>query len=234
MSQEQQQPNDDTIDPVRIRVSTLAAHNPKTPKKTKQVPPTDYGSFVVDVMARSTAGGTTPIDQRVLRQCLGLASSFLITDTTINPLTGADTWYIGFSRLVDIVVALHARDELDLETVNIASRACSECWMAAGSWRGLLDCKNKVKEIATKLRMILDSNDRTYRGCIVIPLEFNANFIHLLSQGLPFTHLDEIAMERNIAVDRDPHIPFNTPILRHSSRTKVSAKYNRSIVPRDL
>jgi hypothetical protein len=229
MSQEQQQPNDDTIDPVRTRVSTLTAHNPKT--KKKQVPPTDYGSFVVNVMARSTAGGTTPIDQRVLRQCLGLASSFLITDTTINPLTGADTWYIGFSRLVDIVVALHARDELDLETVNIASRACSECWMVAGSWRGLLDCKNKVKEIATKLRMILDPNDRTYRGCIVIPLEFSASFIHLLSQGLPFMHLDEIAMEQ---VDRDLHIPFNTHSLRHSSRTKVSAKYNISIVPIDL
>lgn len=64
--------------------------------------------------------------------------------------------------------------------------------MAAGSWRGLLDCKNKVKEIATKLRTILDTNDRTYRGYIVIPLEFSASFIHLLSQGLPFTHLDEI------------------------------------------
>ncbi len=123
----------------------------------------------------STAGGTTAIDQRVLRQCLGLASSFLLTDTTINPLTGADTWYIGFSRLVDIVVALHARDELELDTVNTASSACSECWMVAGSWRSLLDCRNKVKEVATKLRRILDPNNRTYRGYIVIQLEFSVS-----------------------------------------------------------
>ena len=179
------------------------------------MPPTDYGSFVVDVMARCTAGGTTPIDQRVLRQCLGLASSFLITDTTINPLTGADTWYIGFSRLVDIVVALHARDELDLETVNIASMACSECWMVAGSWRGLLDCKNKVKEIATKLRRILDPNDRTYRGYIVMPLEFSARFIHLLSQGLPFTHLDEFGMKLSAGIHHY-YIPC-TPFVFYKS-----------------
>jgi hypothetical protein len=166
----------------------------------KQVAPTDYGTFVVDVLARSTAGGTTAIDQRVLRQCLGLASSFLLTDTTINPLTGADTWYIGFSRLVDIVVALHARDELELETVNTASSACSECWMVAGSWRSLFDCRNKVKEVATKLRRILDPNDRTYRGYIVIQLEFSVSFIHILSQGLPFTRLDEVGMEPDMSV----------------------------------
>ncbi|KAK2466226.1 hypothetical protein APHAL10511_001868 [Amanita phalloides] len=143
MSQTQQQSTNDIIEPV---------------------PPTDYGLFVVNVLTHSTAGGTNSLDQRVLRRCLGLASSFLITDTTINPLTGADTWYTGFSRLVDIVVALHARGELELETINIASRACSECWMAAGSWRGLLDCRNKVKEVAAKLRIILDPNGRTYRG----------------------------------------------------------------------
>ncbi|KAF8639766.1 hypothetical protein AX17_001027 [Amanita inopinata Kibby_2008] len=142
MSQAQQPPNNQAIDPI---------------------PPTDYGAFVIGVLARTSAGSRS-IDQSILCHCLGLASSFLVTDTTINPQTGLDTWYIGLNRLVDIVIALHARDELELNTINTASRACSECWMVAGSWRGLNDCRNKVKEVAARLKKILDPNARTYRG----------------------------------------------------------------------
>lgn len=140
------------------------AQQPSNSEAIDPVPPTDYGAFVVDVLARTTSNGAQSIDQKVLRRCVGLASSFLITDTTINPETGIDTWDIGLSRLIDIIVALHARNELELETFNTVSKACSECWMVAGSWRGLADCKNRIKDIATKLKKIMDPNGRTYRG----------------------------------------------------------------------
>jgi len=104
------------------------------------------------------------IDQKVLQQSIGLASSFLVTDTTTNPDGGKFTWFVGFSRLVDVVVALHMRGELELETINVASKACSECWTVSGAWRGLEDCKSKVREIASKLKKLLDPNGRTYRG----------------------------------------------------------------------
>jgi len=35
---------------------------------------------------------------------------------------GISTWSVGFRRLVDLVVVLHARNELELETVCAASK----------------------------------------------------------------------------------------------------------------
>jgi len=125
--------------------------------------PTDFGAFVIQVLAQSTRKSQR-LDQDVLRRCLGLASSFLVTDTTMQPDQGIDTWFVGFSRLIDILVALHARNELELETINAASKACSECWGAAGSWRGLEECREGVRAVAKKLQKLLDSNGTTYRG----------------------------------------------------------------------
>ncbi|KAG6817422.1 hypothetical protein H0H87_009067 [Tephrocybe sp. NHM501043] len=127
--------------------------------------PTDYGAFVVRVIAQSTRDSQV-LDQHVLRQCLGLSSSFLITDTTTNPniSTGIHTWSMGLNRLIDICVALHKRNQLDLETFNSASRACSECWTASGSWRGLSDCRDGVRTAAEKLKTVIDPNGRTYQG----------------------------------------------------------------------
>ena len=82
----------------------------------------------------------------------------------MNSETGMATWYIGFSRLIDVLIALHRRGELELETVSEASKACSECWTVAGSWREMQDCREGVKEIATKLKSILDENGKTYKG----------------------------------------------------------------------
>jgi len=82
----------------------------------------------------------------------------------MNPEQGVATWFVGFSRLVDILVALHARNELEHETVDAASKACSECWSAAGSWRGLDECREGVRAVAIKLKKLLDPNGRTYRG----------------------------------------------------------------------
>ncbi|KDR83723.1 hypothetical protein GALMADRAFT_219553 [Galerina marginata CBS 339.88] len=128
------------------------------------IPATDFGAFVTDILTRHARASECLIDQSVLRKCIDLASSFLVTDTTTDPERGMTTWFAGLSRLVDLVLVLHKREELELETVNSASRACSECWTAAGNWRGLDECRNRVRDIGGKLKKILDTNERTYRG----------------------------------------------------------------------
>jgi len=124
---------------------------------------TNYGDFVLKVLPRMTRQSSR-LDQTILRQCIGLSSSFLVTDTTTDPDHGLHSWSVGFGRLVDIVVALHAKEELELETVDAASKACSECWSVGGSWRGLEECQEVVKKTALKLKRLLDENGRTYRG----------------------------------------------------------------------
>ncbi len=71
---------------------------------------------------------------------------------------------------MDVVVALHARGELELESLSEASKACSECWTAAGTWRGMEDCREGVRTIAGKLKKLLDEGGRTYRGMGEYPL----------------------------------------------------------------
>lgn len=82
----------------------------------------------------------------------------------MNSERGLSTWSTGFNNLVEVLVALHVRGELELETVNQASMACSECWGVAGTWRGLEECKECVRGVAVKLRSLLDENGRTYKG----------------------------------------------------------------------
>jgi hypothetical protein len=125
--------------------------------------PTDYGRFVVDILAKQNEL-TGDVDQAVLRHCLGLSSSYLMTDVTMNPTTGLTSWDTGFNMLIDIMVALHRKGQLELATVNAASKACSECWSAAGSWRNLEDVRLCVKNVAAKLQGLLDENGRTYGG----------------------------------------------------------------------
>jgi len=107
---------------------------------------------------------SSTIDQGAIRQCLGLSSSYLVTDTTMNPTGGVASWITGFNRLVDVLVALHSRGELESETVNAASKACSECWSVAGNWKGLDECREGVRGVAAKLKRLLDDNGRTYKG----------------------------------------------------------------------
>lgn len=136
---------------------------------------------MIQTIARSTSAGV--IDQRALRRCLGLSSSFLISDTTMNTTSGSSsgltTWNTGFNRLVDLLVVLHARDELELRTVDEASKACSECWTVAGAWT-MDEARNCVKvrqtnltlhthltagkAVARKLQGLLDANQRTYKN----------------------------------------------------------------------
>jgi len=85
------------------------------PLQIDALPATDFGAFVINILARTSPKSET-IDQNVLRRCIQLASSFLVTDTTTNPERGISTWSVGFCRLVDLVVILHTRNELELET----------------------------------------------------------------------------------------------------------------------
>ena len=110
-----------------------------------------------------TATSST-IDQGVVRKCLGLSSSYLITDTATNPTDGMSSWCAGLSQIVDVLTALHSRDELELETINAASRACSECWTVAGNWREYEGGRECVKKVAIRLKALLDENGRTYKG----------------------------------------------------------------------
>jgi hypothetical protein len=86
-----------------------------------------------------------------------------MTDTATNPPSGLLTWNTGLSRLVDVLMALHAQNELELGTLNAASKACSECWSIAGTWRGLENVRQCVKGVAVKLQSLMDEN-RTYKG----------------------------------------------------------------------
>ncbi|KAJ7179116.1 hypothetical protein C8R46DRAFT_1072516 [Mycena filopes] len=129
------------------------------------IPCTDFSRFVLDAIKSST-GAANKLDQDVLRVCLELASSFLVTDTSTNPdpHAGSQTWYTGLSQLVDLMVALHAMDQLELKTVNAASKACSECWTIAGTWRGLEECRDGVRKVGAKLKTLLAEDGFTYRG----------------------------------------------------------------------
>ncbi|KAJ7682780.1 hypothetical protein DFH06DRAFT_304704 [Mycena polygramma] len=136
-----------------------------------EIPCTDFSRFVIDAIKSSNTTGerAKTIDQQILRAALDLASSYLVTDTSTNPdvHAGTDTWFKGLNQLVDLLAALHAREELELETVNAASKACSECWTVAGTWRGLEECREGVRKVGAKLKKLLDENGFTYRGEMV-------------------------------------------------------------------
>lgn len=166
-----------------INISSLleGAPEPLDFPPMEKISATDFGAFVLDAVARMTIPpprdsekqekeGKEPsiprtIDQTLLCQCLRLSSSYLITDASMNPERGTHTWAVGFSRLIDIVIALHSRSELELSTVVAATKACRECWIAAGAFTLVEDCRGKVREHATKLRNnIMDSGGKTYKG----------------------------------------------------------------------
>jgi hypothetical protein len=82
----------------------------------------------------------------------------------MNPTGGIVSWSAGLNRVVDVLTALHTRGELELETVNAASKACSECWMVAGNWRGMEECREGVRRVAVRLKRLLDENGRSFGG----------------------------------------------------------------------
>ncbi|KAL1747226.1 hypothetical protein HDZ31DRAFT_61425 [Schizophyllum fasciatum] len=131
--------------------------------RAQPLAPTDYYQYVLASLPLMTGEGGA-LDQGALRRCLELSSSYLTTDTTTAPERGMQTWFTGFDRLADVVVALHGRGSLESATMSAASRACSECWSVAGSWRELAPCRDGVRKIATRLKRLLDDNGKTYKG----------------------------------------------------------------------
>lgn len=112
----------------------------------------------------SSAAQTPSIDQDVLRQCIRLSSSFLLTDSTMNAETGIQTWFTGMNRVVDIVLALDRKDILEVATMTEVSRACTECWATAGAFPGIADCRTHVRDFGIKLKKLLDPGSNSYKG----------------------------------------------------------------------
>ncbi|CAE6523056.1 unnamed protein product [Rhizoctonia solani] len=135
-------------------------HTAKPPPK-----PVSYEEYVTRVTALMTKE-TGSIDQPSLRRTVGLAPSYLILDTTTlsSSMAGIQTWGRGFQRLVDIMIVLHKRNELQLETLNCASQACSECWTMTCAFQGLQEARTGVRSIAARLQSILDPNGIEYKG----------------------------------------------------------------------
>lgn len=121
--------------------------------------------------------------QAQLRAYIMLASSFLALDTTLkeHPQDGITSWRLGWDRIVDLLTALHYRGELEFATVNAASSqsrlptlmsrvehpsigALSECWSVTSSYKGLEGGRDGVREIATRLKKLLDEDGVRYKG----------------------------------------------------------------------
>lgn len=126
-------------------------------------PPTDFGRYVVDILAKQSQL-TGEIDQKVIRDCLALSSSFLITDVGTNPTTGLAAWNAGLKGLVDVMIALHKKAQLEAATVSAASRACSECWSVADTWQHMENVRNCIGAVAKKLHGLLDKDRKSYQG----------------------------------------------------------------------
>ncbi|KIJ56682.1 hypothetical protein M422DRAFT_22841 [Sphaerobolus stellatus SS14] len=128
------------------------------------MPHIDFHSAVVNSLATMTRTIGT-IDQTVLRRLIMLAPAYLIVDNTIGAEGGLARWSSGFHRLVDLLLALDKKQQLELETMNEASKACSECWSVSGSYRGLPeDSREVVRAIGARLKSILDEDGVRYRG----------------------------------------------------------------------
>jgi len=118
---------------------------------------------------KSISLSRSSLDQAQLRTYIMLASSFLALDTSLeeHPQNGIATWRLGWDRIVDLLTALHYREELEVATVNAASRALSECWSVSGSYRGLEGGRDGVREIATRIKKLLDEDGVRYKGQII-------------------------------------------------------------------
>lgn len=123
-----------------------------------KLPPTDYGKFVVDAISHMTRNPLSNgrLNQENLRNCLAMASSFMIADTTLNSESGIDSWTTGFKHLVELLLHLHRKGDLDPATMGMSIRACYECWVAIGSFQNLDRGRAVVQECGSKLRACLD------------------------------------------------------------------------------
>jgi len=107
---------------------------------------------------------TSSIDQNLLRECIRLAGSFLLTDTSMNPEGGLQTWSTGMKQLVEVVIALHKTGTLEVATMAVTSKACEECWVNSMNFPGLRGASTLMKELGLRLRDLLDEDKKSYKG----------------------------------------------------------------------
>ncbi|KAJ3539780.1 hypothetical protein NMY22_g4586 [Coprinellus aureogranulatus] len=145
--------------------STMSTRQQSHPSPPSPLPT----SIPISTPSSSSPPSTPPsgmsIDQDILRQSLRLASSFLLADSTLNPELGLETWATGLGRLVDIVLALHQIDALEVETMCVAATALHDCWVAGGTFPGLEASRIRIREDGQKLKKLLDDpNRKIYKG----------------------------------------------------------------------
>jgi len=135
------------------------------PQSLSQTVNLDYHEIVLKLLTRMKHTSNT-IDQNLLRFFISLSPSYIIHDTTTksNPGEGIQKWSLGFHCLVDILLALHAQGVLELETVNEASKACSEVWSVTGCWSECHGGRDGVRGVASRLKSILDPDGQSYGG----------------------------------------------------------------------
>jgi len=129
------------------------------------MPHIDFQNAVLNALGAMTRASGS-IDQTTLRQPPDAhAGPIWSVDNTINSEGGLARWSAGFHRLVDVLLALHAKEQLELETVNEASKACSECWSVSGTYRGLTaEGREVVRGIAARLKTIAGSRREKISG----------------------------------------------------------------------
>ncbi|KZT53323.1 hypothetical protein CALCODRAFT_474882 [Calocera cornea HHB12733] len=117
--------------------------------------------------------GSGPIDQSLLRRWLALAPTFLLLDASTHPSPqGLASWQLGLRLLINLMLALHSRGQLEWETMNAASKALAECWSISLCWTGLEGAKGAVQGAGGRLKAVLDRDDPTrYRGRALYPVE---------------------------------------------------------------
>ncbi|EJU06402.1 hypothetical protein DACRYDRAFT_19572 [Dacryopinax primogenitus] len=113
------------------------------------------------------------IDQVVLRRWLLLLPTFLLLDTSTHPApSGLLSWQLGLHSLISLMLALHAQDQLEWDTMNAASRALAECWSISLCWNGMEAAKGVVQSAGGRLKAVLDKDDPTrYKGRLLYPVE---------------------------------------------------------------
>jgi len=126
----------------------------------------NFNEAVLRILSRMTQSKGT-IEQASLRHVIALAPSYLVVDSTTQatPADGVNQWALGFNRLCEVIIALHRKSELEIETLNEASRACAEAWSICDSWRGFDSGRNVIGNISTRLREnVLDADGVSYKG----------------------------------------------------------------------
>lgn len=172
---------------------------------------------------RISASGT--IDQSQLRQLVALAPSYLVLDSTTYPTTaeGVAEWSQGMNRICDgtsfqlklmsgachgrcehstkrlsVVVALHRKLALELETLNEVSRSCAESWVVCGSWRGLDSGRTAIQRVAARLKENVLGKTRPFACSFAFEPWLTARpfpFKILMEsniRGRPSTHLESL------------------------------------------